>query len=329
MNSQKNIQIDAVFTWVDGNDQKHIDKMMPFLAGNNSWKNKKFKTRFQQVNEIEYSVRSIIKFASFIKNIYIVTDNQTPSFLKEYNETKSENEPEIKIIDHSVIFRDCLDVLPVFNSMSIETMIYKIPDLSEHFVYFNDDFILFNPIKPSDFFIDGLPVIRGRWSKFDINIMYKSIHNRFLIFQGKKSKKSMYGYKRAQQISANIVGFTDKYFRMHHTPTALKKSTLELFFAENKNVMLQNIQYKFRNSKQFILQTLANHLEIKHKNAILKNDFQLLFIRSFKKPLFWYKILLGFKSKQKSIIFLCVQSLDNAKKEKINFIISWLNNRFA
>ena len=71
-NQDDNIQIDAVFTWVDGNDEKHIDKMASFFSGANNWKNKKFKTRFRQVNEIEYAVKSILKYAPYIKNIYIV-----------------------------------------------------------------------------------------------------------------------------------------------------------------------------------------------------------------------------------------------------------------
>ena len=328
MNSQKDIQIDAIFTWVDGNDPKHINKMLPYMSGKNNWKNKKFKTRFQQVNEIEYSVRSIIKFAPFIKNIYIVTDNQTPSFLKEYNLNKKESEPEIKIIDHSVIFREHQEILPVFNSMSIETLIYKIPNLSEYFVYFNDDFLLFNKTKPTDFFIDGQPVVRGKKTKFDKEILYKKIYNYFLLLQGKKLKSSKYGYKRAQQIAARLIGFKKVYFKMHHTPTPLRKSTIEKFFNKNEGILLQNIQYKFRSNKQFILQSLANHIEIRNNTAVLKEDYQLLFMRSFKKPVLWYQFLLNFKKKQKNIIFLCAQSLDKAPKKTINFIIKWLQKNY-
>ncbi len=327
MKDNKDIQIDAVYTWVDGNDPKHINKMMPYLSGKNNWKNKNFKTRFQQVNELEYSIKSIIKFAPFIKNIYIVTDNQIPDFLETYNKNKTAEQPNITVVDHKVIFKENKEVLPVFNSMSIETVIYKTPNLSEHFVYLNDDFMLLNPVKPTDFFIDGLPVIRGKWKMFDERIFFKRWYNKLLLFQGKKSKSSLYGYKRAQQIAAKIVGFKEKYFKMHHTPNSIRKSTLKNFFNENNAVLRQNIVDRFRSPKQYILQSLANHLEIKNNTCVLKEDYQLLFIRSFKKPLFWYKMVLNIKSKNKNTIFLCVQSLDKAPKTIVQFLINWLDKK--
>ena len=34
---------------------------------------------------------------------------------------------------------------------------HRIPDLAEHFLYFNDDVYLMKPSRPEDFFRDGLP----------------------------------------------------------------------------------------------------------------------------------------------------------------------------
>ncbi len=52
---------------------------------------------------------------------------------------------------------------------------HRIPGLAEHFVYFNDDFFLIKHTKPTDFFRDGLPVLRGKWLKFDNDIFYKNL----------------------------------------------------------------------------------------------------------------------------------------------------------
>ena len=92
-----NQNIDAVFTWVDGNDPIWINKKQLFLNENpNSLKNKKVnsKGRFFDNDELKYSLRSISEFAPWINNIYIITDNQVPKWLNI-------SHPRIKIIDHN------------------------------------------------------------------------------------------------------------------------------------------------------------------------------------------------------------------------------------
>ncbi len=159
----KNHPIDAVILWVDGNDEKHKEKILPFLENKVSVSSKKFRTRYDQVNEIKFTVNSILKYASYIRNIYIITDNQTPPFLKE-NERKYKT---VSIIDHTVILKGYEQFLPTFNCRPLETSLYRIPDLAEHFIYLNDDFFLINKTKPTDFFKNGLPILRGKWLKFD------------------------------------------------------------------------------------------------------------------------------------------------------------------
>ncbi|WP_373940842.1 Stealth CR1 domain-containing protein [Polaribacter sejongensis] len=139
MQESENLIIDAVITWVDGKDPIHKAKISNFLENKSSLDSKAVKMRFNQVNEIEFAVKSILKYAKFVRNIYIVTDNQTPGFLKD-KEKASKEFPNVIVVDHKVIFEGNEDYLPVFNSISIETLLFKIPSLAEHFIYFNDDF---------------------------------------------------------------------------------------------------------------------------------------------------------------------------------------------
>ena len=74
------ITIDAVITWVDGNDPLHQRKMS--LAVSSEKKKKNNLSKYKEAGEIYYCVQSIIKFAPFIRNIFIVTDNQVPLFIK-------------------------------------------------------------------------------------------------------------------------------------------------------------------------------------------------------------------------------------------------------
>ena len=285
--------IDAVILWVDGSDEKHKAKMLPYVEDKSKINSERFRTRYDQVDEIKFTIDSILKYATFIRNIFIITDDQTPGFLSNSNDKYQ----KVSIVDHKDIFKSYEEFLPTFNCRPIETSMHRIPDLAEHFIYFNDDFFLINNTKPSDFFKNGLPVLRGKWLKFDENIFYK------------KFKKPRFGHKKIQQNAARLIGF-NKYYNFKHTPHPLRKSTFESYFKANESVFIDNIKYRFRDKSQFTPQGLANHIEIKNKTCHLKNDLQLMYFRSYKKPLLWYKLKLNMKAKGK--LFLGLQSLDRA-----------------
>jgi hypothetical protein len=308
--------IDAVITWVDGNDENHQKKIADNITDTNLLKDVNFKTRFQQVDEIKFTVHSILKFAPFIRNIFIVTDNQTPGFLA----TNPKRYHKIVIIDHKDIYRDRALSLPVFNSRSIETKLYKIPGLAEHFIYFNDDILLNKTVNPSDFFNNGEPIIRGRWHRFKENIFYKKL------FRKEKNQKP--GHIIAQEKSAKILGYKH-FFRFHHTPHPMRVSTISTFFESNPLLEHSNSQHKFRSIDQFLMVGLANHLEIQNDQCVFKNNYQLLHFRNYKKPLFWLKFKLNYLSKKQNRLFLNLQSLDQCPKLKQDFIIDWLTKKYA
>lgn len=309
--------IDAVITWVDGNDINHQKKMLPYVEDKSKIKDKNFRTRFDQVEEIKFTVNSILKYASFIRNIFIVTDNQTPLFLKEKKEGTYKN---VFVVDHKDIFKEDQEYLPVFNCRPIETKLYDIPNLAEHFIYFNDDMFLLKEVKIADFFIDKQPVIRGKWLKFNEDIFYKRWFN-------SEKKKKRAGHKKAQEKSAKLVGFK-KYYKFHHTPFALRKTTFLNFFKEHRAVEVLNIQHKFRNVEQYTPQGLANHIEIKNKTCTLKNDYQLVYIQNYKKTFAWLKYKLNTHTQKSNKLFLNMQSLDQCPKDKLDFVLTWLEEKY-
>jgi len=139
------MKIDIVYTYVDGNDPNWLQKKY-FAEGltniiephaNNS-------ARYMDNEELKYSLRSVEKYAPWINKIYIVTDNQIPAWLNTDNS-------KIKIIDHKDIFSD-KSALPNFNAKAIETQIHHIDNLSERFIYFNDDMFIGRITSPRDFF---------------------------------------------------------------------------------------------------------------------------------------------------------------------------------
>ena len=164
-NLKENHPIDAVVLWADWSDEKHLSKIVPYLEDKNSIKTPKFRNRFIEINEIQYTIDSLLKYAPYLRNIFLITDEQIPAFLeKEKNENKYS---KISIVDHKVIFSGYEEYLPTFNSRSIETFMFRIPNLAEHFIYLNDDFFMIDKKQPSDFFKNGFPVLREKLIDFD------------------------------------------------------------------------------------------------------------------------------------------------------------------
>ncbi len=302
--------IDAVILWVDGNDDKHKIKISNYVDNKSEISLTKFRTRFDQVNEIKFTIDSILKFAPYIENIHIITDEQTPEFLEKID--NNDYYKKVSIVDHKVVFKDFEQFLPTFNCRPIETCMHRIPGLAEHFIYFNDDFFLIKHTKPTDFFRNGLPVLRGKWLKFDKDIFYK------------KFKKIRVGHKKAQQKAAQLIGL-EKYYNFKHTPHPLRKSTFKTYFNNNPNIFIENIKYKFRNENQFTPQGLANHIEIKNKSCVLISDLELLYMRSYTKPLFWIKFVFLLNGNKKR--FLGLQSLDQCPSKTLKFLSKWIENR--
>lgn len=134
--------IDIVYTWVDSGDPRWMVKKAMFSEGN-TFSSADNAYRYLSRDELKYSIRSVQKFAPWVRNIYIVTDEQAPEWLRVSE--------KVRVIDHREIFPDA-GVLPVFNSHAIESCLHRIPGLSEFFIYFNDDVFLGKPVQPTEFF---------------------------------------------------------------------------------------------------------------------------------------------------------------------------------
>ena len=119
------------------NKHRRIQKQVSNLAND--------EIRFVDIEELRYSLRTVEKYAPFVRFIFIVTCGQIPNWINQEH-------PKVRFIQHSQIFKDRSN-LPTFNSNAIEANINNITGLAEHYVYFNDDVFLGAPVTPSDFFV--------------------------------------------------------------------------------------------------------------------------------------------------------------------------------
>ena len=154
MKLPNDMKIDAVITWVDGDDPRHKAKREQYgdrrifaqddVAGS---------TRYKSLGEIFYCIASLNRFAPWLNKIYIVTDEQNPMVEEFLHRHFPEGAIPMEIVDHKVIFRGYEEYLPTFNSISIESMTWRIPGLAEHYIEFNDDLILAGAVHLSHVFV--------------------------------------------------------------------------------------------------------------------------------------------------------------------------------
>lgn len=107
--------------------------------------------RFDHPDMFEYFLRGVDKFMPWIRKIHLIVSNpeQVPSYI---------NKEKTHIVLHKDIMPE--NILPTFNSSTIEMFISKIEGLSEHFIYSNDDMYPIAPLEKSDFFSkDGKPKV--------------------------------------------------------------------------------------------------------------------------------------------------------------------------
>jgi hypothetical protein len=143
--------IDVVYTWVDGSDPEWQARKARAL-GDNDWLAEvnvqaANSSRFQSRDELRYSLRSLHCFAPWVRHVFLVTDDQVPAWLDTEHE-------RVTVVSHREIFGDT-GRLPTFNSQAIESRLHRIPGLSEHFLYLNDDVFFGHPVTPDLFFTPG------------------------------------------------------------------------------------------------------------------------------------------------------------------------------
>ena len=321
------MNIDAVITWVNGDDLTWQHKINTYLDTKIDFSKKAESTRYNAIGEVQIAIASIIKFAPFIKNIYVVTDNQVPHGFDSLSTNAQEHGVNLEIIDHTVIFKGYEEALPSFNSISIEIMLYRIPNLSEHFVVFNDDFFLMRTTSPEDFFINGMPIVRGSWEKYNEDRTLRVYYQKFLKLIGKEPDTERPSFKRLQQQSAMLAG-TKKYVRRYHTPMSVRKSTLVDYFNEHEDLLIKNISFRFRDKSQFLLSSLSEHLEIKKDTYHYSKNTQLTYFRSYKKPAGVKRKLAQFID-DPSKIFVTFQSLEKADPALLIYIKNWISTRLT
>ena len=243
------MDIDIVYLWVDGNDPAWLKKRQPYLKTEINTTG-----RYQDNQELKYSLRSIDQHLPWIRKIFIVTDQQIPPFVDI-------NHPKIEIIDHTTLLPK--EILPTFNSSVLDYFVYKIPGLSEHFLYANDDMFVYDDLSPSFFFQEGVPILRMKYNPL---IHYKIQFKKLFHLR-------INNYRLAIENAYTI--FKNKFNRFypitsHHNIDACLKSDYQRIVEE---VFAEELAPSFRNrfrDKTDIQRILIIYYGLVNKTGVLK-----------------------------------------------------------
>lgn len=141
--------IDIVYLWVDGQDEEwrvKRDQTIEALTGT-APADSVDPSRFRDNGELRYSLRSILQYCDWVRNIYLVTDSQIPTWLDP-------DHPRIHMVSHQELFGG-EGKLPTYNSHAIASRIHHIEGLSEQYIITNDDVFFGQDVGQRHFFLSN------------------------------------------------------------------------------------------------------------------------------------------------------------------------------
>lgn len=257
------MDIDVVIPWVDPTDKEWQASKNKFLKDLNNDKVDNSENRFRDWDNFKYVFRGIDKFMPWVHKIYLITCGQVPDWMNK------EADDRLVIVNHSDYIPK--EYLPTFSSHPIELNLHRIKELSEHFIYLNDDYFVINETSPEDFFVDGLPCDYAL--EDPITPDHKDIFNNILINNMvllnshydrrtvlKEQKKKFYSMCDKKAFITNMCFRPLKrnhFFGLHysHLASNILKSTIEKVWTKNREILEATSSHKFRNAddvNQFI-----------------------------------------------------------------------------
>jgi hypothetical protein len=143
---------------------------------------------------------------------------------------------------------------------------HRIPDLTEHFVYFNDDFFIINHLTPKRFFTDGLPNdIAAFRMNFGFSLWNKCLRNNIRLINKRFNKKEIMArdhdkwFTEAYGSKARLtrqLSFYDKFvtLRTPHNAQPYSKTTFEEVWDYAGKELIEMSQHRFRSPMDYTLE---------------------------------------------------------------------------
>ena len=208
-------------------------------------------------HELKYSLRSIDLYAPWVNKIYILTD-----YPKNYPSWIKNNTNKIVMIDTTETFPHP-SYLPNSNSNAIESTIPNINNLSEHYIYFCDDFFLGNNVKYTDFFTYDGKAIVDKYVLETTPILIDE-NNNINNIKYPPSTGRMYKHIPIPQVKSIVMEFNEEYSDYIHwirMTKSRKDRGFDVCESNGLNTPCQQIHYP-----------ICKYMYAKNKAIITDND---------------------------------------------------------
>ena len=194
--------------------------------------------RYRDWGTLPYLLRGIEKYMPFIDRVFLVVarESQVPDWA---------DRSRLQVVLHSEIIP--APYLPTFNSTTIEMFLYRIPGLSEQFIYFNDDIFPVMDCTPEDFFLNGRPAIGFARHLLHGNLYKQQVHQ---------------SDRMARKALGLCPGLT--YIRPQHTCTPMLRSACEEVFKRIAPQILASLT-PFRDSRNVCQYLFTDYLYLSRR----------------------------------------------------------------
>ena len=197
--------------------------------------------RYRYFHTLQYLFRGIEQNMKWVRKVHFVISD--PSQIPEWLDT---THPKLHIVYHKDFIPEQL--LPTFNTNHIELFLYRIEDLTEQFIYFNDDVFPVRPLKPSAFFDNEGNVRMTNYQKaYKPNTMFnKMLRNNVELL--KKDYPSFIGLPKE-----------------HLTHNLLKSLFKEIVERNYSAIMEKFTTSRFRTEKDVTIHLVKNYIYLARK----------------------------------------------------------------
>lgn len=252
MNQKENDEkIDFVLIWVDGSDPKWQEEKIKYSDNPDAVKNNV--NRYRDWENLKYWFRGVEKFAPWVNNIYFITCGHYPKWLNLEH-------PKLKFLKHEDYIPK--EYLPTFSANPIELNFHRIEELSDKFVYFNDDMFLTDEVSKEDFFKDDKPryiagcdIICGSESNDSFqhillngsSLINRNFNKKKVIFNNWRKWFSLkYGLKNCFKTLCLLPFIKFSGFVIPHLPAPILKKTMGELWKNENEVLDKTSKNKFR-----------------------------------------------------------------------------------
>lgn len=243
------MKIDLILPWVDGSDPEWLSELNKYAQEEVEAK------RYQSWDNLQYVFRGIEKFMPWVNKVFFVTYGHIPTWL----DTSCD---KLRVIKHSDYIPK--KYLPTFNSNTIEMNYWRIEELSEHFILFNDDLFPLRPIPESYYFVDGIPCEEAVETHFilkaekgmDLQMNYACVNNMVILNRNfdkrevvEKNKDKWFSPVYGERLKQNEnLTFWNNFesFVYPHEAMPMRKSVLKEIWEKEPEMLDKGSSNKFR-----------------------------------------------------------------------------------